>query len=77
MCTSVVYDEKGDYDRAIGDFTQAIRLDPNYAAAYGTRGVAYSAIGQNSRAIQDLERAIALNPNYQWAKDRLREIRGR
>jgi hypothetical protein len=24
-----------------------------------------------------LEKAISLDPNYQWAKDRLREIRGR
>ena len=27
------YDNKGDYDRAIADFTQAIRLDPNDADA--------------------------------------------
>ena len=33
--------EKGDYDKAIADYTEAIRLDPNYALAYFNRGVAY------------------------------------
>src|SRR6476469_1618002 len=27
------YDKKGDFDRAIVDYDQAIRLDPNYAVA--------------------------------------------
>ena len=35
------YREKGDYDRAITDYDQAIRLDPKYTVAYINRGVAY------------------------------------
>ena len=35
------YINKGDYDRAIADYTEAIRLDPKYAIAYGNRGKAY------------------------------------
>ena len=32
---------KGEYDKAIADYNEAIRLDPNDAAAYGGRGIAW------------------------------------
>src|SRR5438477_1980875 len=32
------YDAKGEYDRAIQDFDQAIRLKPNYDEAFTNRG---------------------------------------
>src|SRR5438093_13657838 len=35
------YSTKGDYDRAIQDFDQAIRLNPNYVPAFFNRGNAY------------------------------------
>jgi tetratricopeptide (TPR) repeat protein len=57
--------------------SQAIRLNPNYADAYSNRGFAYNQKGQKNQAIADLEKAVSLDPNFQWAKDRLREIRGR
>ena len=34
-------DYKGDYDRAIQDYDQAIRLKPDYAIAFNNRGDAY------------------------------------
>ena len=37
----VVYAIKQDYDRAIQDYDQAIRLNPNYAFAFTNRGNAY------------------------------------
>ena len=71
------YRMKSQYDAAIKDFDAVIRLNSSYDAyAYASRGVAYSEKGQKNQAIADLERAIQLDPNYQWAKDRLREIRG-
>lgn len=56
------YLDKGDTDRAIKDYDQAIRLDPNYANAFNGRGVAYQTRGDNERAIQDYDEAIRLDP---------------
>ena len=51
------------HDRAIQDFDQAIKLNPNYAIAFYNRGNAYRLKGQHDRAIQDLDQAIKLNPS--------------
>jgi len=50
-----------DY-RAIADFTDVIRLDPNNADAYYARGVAWSTNGDRDRAIGDLSEAVQLRP---------------
>ncbi|GHT85531.1 hypothetical protein FACS1894137_09920 [Spirochaetia bacterium] len=55
---------RGDYDMAIADYTEAIRLDPNYANAYYNRGVAYENKKDYDRAIGDYTQAIRINPNY-------------
>ena len=36
-----IYLAKGDRDRAIADYDQAIRLDPSYATAHFNRAYAY------------------------------------
>lgn len=61
------YSAKGDFDRAIADYSAAIRLDPKYAAAYGNRGNANSAEGRFDRAIADCSDAIRLEPGYALA----------
>jgi tetratricopeptide (TPR) repeat protein len=60
----LAYYQKGDYNRAIADYDQAIRVDPNYALAYNDRGLAYYQKGDYDRAIADYDQAIRLNPNY-------------
>ena len=57
----------GDYKGAITDYTQAIRLNPDYADAYYNRGIAKSNLGQHFAAIADYDIAIRLNPDYTGA----------
>ena len=49
-----------EYDKAIGDFTEAIRLDPNYALAYLNRGLEYDYRGNYVKAVT-AEHQISLN----------------
>jgi lipoprotein NlpI len=58
----LAYAVKGDLDRAIADFTEAIRLDPKDASAHNDRGSAYMAKGDFDRAIADYSEAIRLDP---------------
>jgi tetratricopeptide (TPR) repeat protein len=69
-----------NYDRAIDDYNEAIRLDPKYAIGFNNRGLAYQRSGQIDRAIKDYDEAIRLNPAYALAmanRATARRIKGR
>ncbi len=51
-----------DYDLAIACYNEALRLDPNYAAAFTRRGIASALQGNYAQALSDYSQAIALNP---------------
>ena len=67
------YIRKGEYDRGVEELSQAIQLNPDYAAAYKTRGVTYGYKGEYDRAIEDLNKAIQLNPDDAAAYNRLKK----
>jgi len=60
------YSRIRDYDRAIADYTTAIKLKPDYAEAYNDRGFAYylKTKPDYERAIADYTRAIDLRADY-------------
>jgi tetratricopeptide (TPR) repeat protein len=53
--------QKREWDKAIADYTEAIRLDPKDVLAYGSRGFAYSHKGDLDKAIADYTEAIHLD----------------
>ena len=59
----MVYVRFGQLDRAIKDFDEAIRLNPQSAKAYYARGFAHQKLGRMPRANQDFDKAIRLNPS--------------
>lgn len=72
--------KKGDYQGAIADYTQAIRLHPNYASAYYNRGLGRKEQGDKRSAIADFQKAANLYQQqgnskcYQNALNRLNEL---
>jgi len=60
----IAYADQGEYERAIRDHDEAIRLDPSYAHAYYNRGLAHLEEGDQDLAVQDYNQAVGLNPGY-------------
>lgn len=59
----IVHLDAGETDRAIADFTDATRLNPQYPAPYAHRADAYKEKGQFDRALADMTTVIALRPD--------------
>lgn len=56
--------KRKDHGAAIDAYTRALRLNPNYAAAYVNRGNAKNALSQHQAALADYDTALRLNPNF-------------
>jgi tetratricopeptide (TPR) repeat protein len=51
-----------DYKRAIADFDEAVRLNPNRASMFRDRGLAHQKNDEPELAIADYDQAIAIDP---------------
>jgi Tfp pilus assembly protein PilF len=56
------YQAKGDNDRALIDYNEAIRIDPKFPAAYFNRGAVYQAKGNNDLASHDYSEGNRVEP---------------
>jgi tetratricopeptide (TPR) repeat protein/S1-C subfamily serine protease len=59
----IVRKELGDKPGAIDDYTQAIKINPNYDLTYYNRGNVRDNLGDKQGAIDDYTLAIKINPN--------------
>jgi len=64
----IIYQQRGEHARAIGQFREAIRLQPDYVAPRILLGASLLATGKVPAAIQELERAVKLQPNEPLAR---------
>lgn len=53
---------KGEYDRAIEDYNEVLRLNPQNAAAYSSRGFAYDYKSDRRKAFESYASAVRLKP---------------
>ena len=56
--------QDGHFQEAIGLLTEAVKLDPFFAAAYNARGYAELRLKRYTEAIADFDQAIRINPAY-------------
>ncbi|MGQ0681469.1 tetratricopeptide repeat protein [Bradyrhizobium sp.] len=63
----IAYFSKGEFDRAIRDFDEAIAAKPNNPVLHHNRGLALYNKGDNEGAIRSYEEAISIHPKYAMA----------
>lgn len=56
--------EKGNFDKALYHYNQAININPDYFSAFQNRGVAYARQNQYTLALENISEAIRLKPDY-------------
>ncbi|MGO9244110.1 MAG: tetratricopeptide repeat protein [Verrucomicrobiia bacterium] len=61
----------GKLQEAIGQYEQALRIEPDYAEAHHDLGLALSQIGKIQEAIGQYEQALLIEPDYAKARNNL------
>jgi tetratricopeptide (TPR) repeat protein len=67
----VIQLEAGDFSNALESFQEAVRLNPQSAAAYDQLGMTHAALGDPQAAVESGERAVALDPEMASAWNNL------
>ena len=67
----IEYQDLGEYQLAINNYTEAINEYPDYAPAYYNRGITYNKLGKYEDAIADFARAICVGMHFEIANNEL------
>lgn len=68
LARGAAYQRRDDVDRAIVDYSDALRIDPKLADILNTRGELYRGRGDRPRALADFSAALKLNPQHALAR---------
>jgi tetratricopeptide (TPR) repeat protein len=60
----VLWKKKGDVEKAIADYTEAIRINPSASLAYFNRAISLADRNETSQAIADLDQSIQFDPKF-------------
>src|SRR6476620_2887039 len=58
--------QTGKAEAAVGDLTEAIKVEPSNAEIFATRAHAYIKLGNYQASLADSNRATDLSPNFGW-----------
>lgn len=61
---AVFLQERGELDRAIGEYKEALRIDPRNGPARYNLGLAYQRKGERSAALREYQSVLDQNPQY-------------
>jgi tetratricopeptide (TPR) repeat protein len=64
----IVYQQQGTHLRAIRQFREALRLEPEYAAPRFLLGASLLALGKTAEAIAELQKAVQLDPTQRLGR---------
>jgi tetratricopeptide (TPR) repeat protein len=73
----IVHQERGQHEKALAQFREAIRLDSAYAAPRILLGASLLALGRVGEARRELERAVRLAPKEPLARLQLAKVEER
>src|SRR5882757_6416296 len=74
IARGAAYGRHDTIDRAIGDYSVALQLDPALADILNARGELWRKKGDRPKALADFGAAIKLNPEQQTARANLRSL---
>ena len=69
------YHAIGDYQNAIADFNQSIKIEPLYGSGYYYRGLTYLALGQKQEALADFKRTLEVDKEHPEAEEIMKKIK--
>ena len=68
--------KKGEYDLAIADNNEALRISPNYPLGYNGRGLAYYRKGDMDKTIADMEKVLEYSTDPQIREPAAKVLQG-
>ena len=68
IARGAAFGRKDNTDRAIGDYSVALQLDPSLASIFNARGELWRKKGDRPKALADFGAALKLNPDHFVAK---------
>lgn len=63
-----------DFDGALKEYDQAIRIQPDYAEPFFGRGMVYKFMGKPEDAKREIKKFMELNKNPTWAANAQKEL---